>query len=377
MAFSGSLAGKTVTVLSISNTGVTTNVSAVAYRKIQIYYAVTGGTLDNATNHFPYVTVSHLTTEGFTDYRVAYQNAAVYLGSYVRSGTTYDYTWRSDVWEQGSAGSAYYRVHVPEEGVEDYRNGYPLTGNSDRDYERGIAIVPAQDGTQWQYVMVDENKNVCPSNVLATAAQAARVEANVLLAQASMEAQTNAYNQAKAAIDQVADAIASQQVTIFQKDYVYSFGETTSVSTNAHCAIYRFDAKISTTTVGGVSYDVSDVYFGFTEDIGSLSPVSLLKSSLTSSLDWDEALADPMEPQTYSFERGGETYSYCYKMRLYIPHAWNAAFIKVFTEVTASSGDGSVINLIGGMSGGYNGTITVGSETLDVIGGLTMAPEGD
>ena len=373
----GSLEGLSVSVVSSATPGATTNVSARAYRRTQLWYAITGGTLDNATNHFPFIKVRYLSADGMTEPVVAFQDPAVYLGAWTQGGTTYQQTWRSDCWVRSDAGSAYFTANVPVEGDETYKGGYPLSGNADSDYARGIAVLVSQGGDDVQYVTVDEMGNVTPSNVLATAAMAAEVEAKVLLAEASAAAQTNAYMQATEAVNEIARALTDRQVTIYQDDYVYSFGEVVSVSTNCKCRVYRFDAKVAESTVGGVQYERSDVYFGFTEDIGSLSPVAWLKSTLSTDLDWDEALVDEIQPQQYSFERDGESYSHCYLLRVYVPKAWNAAFIKVFTEVTSGTGDGSHIDFIGGAAGGYNGVVDFGGQTLQVKGGFIMAPGVD
>ncbi len=373
----GSLEGLSVTVVAMTTPGATTNVSARAYRRTQLWYAITGGTLGNATNHFPFIKVRYLSADGMTEPVVAFQDPAVYLGAYSHGGATYQQTWRSDCWIRSDAGSAYFTANVPEEGDETYRGGFPLVGNADADYARGIAVLVSQGGDDVQYVTVDEHGTVTPSNVLATAAMAAEVEARLLLAEASAAAQTNAYMQAREAVNEIARAITDRQVTIYQDDYVYSFGEVVSVSTNCKCRIYRFDAKVAQATVDGVQYERSDVYFGFTEDIGSLSPVAWLKSTLSADLDWDDALADDIVPQTYSFERDGETYSHCYLLRVYVPKAWNAAFIKVFTAITAGTGDGSRIDIVGGVAGGMTGSVTMGGAEYDVRGGLIMAPPGE
>jgi len=370
----GSLEGLSVTILTLQ-TGGTTNVSARAYRRTQIWYAITGGTLENATNHFPFVKVRYLSSGGMTEPVVAFQDPAEFVGPYSYSGTTYPAAWRSDCWVRSDIGTAYFTVNVPEEGDETYRAGFPLVGNADADYARGISVLVSTGGDDVQYVTVDEHGNVSPSNVLATAAQAAEVEARLLLAEASATAQTNAYMQATEAVNEIARAITDQQVTIYQSDYVYSFGEVVSVSTNCKCRIYRFDAHAASDTRDGIQYWRNDVYFGFTEDIGSLVPLAWLKSSLSGDLDWDEALADPVEAQTYSFERDGETYGHCYLLKVYIPKAWDAAFIKVFTEITSASGDGSHVDFIGGAANGYNGVVDFGGQTITVKGGFLMAPE--
>lgn len=369
------LDGLSVQIVSVQPGQGTTNVSARSYTRTSIHYAVTGGTLENATNYFPYVKTYYLSSSGFSDQAVAFQDAAVFEGPRTVGGRTYQYAWRSDCWVRSDAGTAYFVACVPSEGDETYRNGFPLVGGSDGDYDRGISVLVSQDGDRMQYVTVDENMNVYPSNVLATAAMAAEVEARLLLAEESARAQTNAYTKATEAVNEIARAITDQQVTIYQDDYVYSFGEVVSVSTNCRCRIYRFDAKIAEATIDGMEYFRNDVYFGYTEDIGTLSPVAWIKSSQSGDLDWDDVLADEIVPQTYSFEKDGETYSHCYLLKVYVPKAWNAAFIKVFTEVTSSTGDGSHVDFIGGAQGGFDGTVNFGGLQVEVRGGFLMAPE--
>lgn len=376
---SSGLDGLSVSIVQIVPGSATTNVSARAYRRTSVYYAIAGGTLANPENYFPYVSNYFLGPDGFSERTVAFQDPAVLLENWTFGGTTHPVAWRSDCWTRADAGTAYFVASVPDEGDRTYAAGYPLTGNSDEDYERGISVLVSGAGGDWQYVTVNERGEVSPSNVLATAALAAEVEAKLLMAKQAAEVQSNAYETAKTEVNRIAEAIANAQVTIYQDDYVYSFGEVVSVSTNCLCRVYRFDADVGTTTVDGTRYRMSDVYFGFTEDIGTLNPVALLKSSLAeNSLDWDEALVDDPEPiPGYSFESNGDVYGNCYRTRVYVPLSWNAAFIKIFTKITGATGDGSVVDISGGVAGGLTATVTVGDRRIDFVGGFAMAPEGE
>jgi len=143
----------------------------------------------------------------------------------------------------------------------------------------------AQDG---QYLTVDQRGHISPSNAVATIAQAAATETRLAAAEVAAVAYTNAEAQTEAAVDDLAAAIIGQSLVVYEDDFMYSLGDAIAISTNCHCRVYDFKAKVSQVTVDGQVCDRSWVYFGFTENIGSLNPVAQFKDSLSSDLDWGE-----------------------------------------------------------------------------------------
>lgn len=72
---------------------------------------------------------------------------------------------------------------------------------------------------------------------------------------------------------------------------------------------------------------------------------------------------------------GGDSYDYCYKMSVDIPQTYSAAFIRVYTEITSQVGDGSVLNIVGGIAEGRTETVQWGESTIEFVGGLAVEPE--
>lgn len=229
----------------------------------------------------------------------------------------------------------------------------------------------------WQYVMIDQRGNIFPSNAVATVAQAAATATRLAAAEVAGIAYTNAEAQTKAAVDDLAAAIIGQSLVVYEDDFMYSLGDAVAISTNCHCRVYDFKAKTEQVTAGGVLCDRSWVWFGFTENIGSLNPVAQFKDSLSSEIDWGEIACGTPEAQDHSFVVNGESYEYCYRMSVDIPRTYTAAFLRVYTEITSQVGDGSVLNITGGIAGGMTQTVTWGANTIQFIGGLAVEPEGE
>ena len=240
-----------------------------------------------------------------------------------------------------------------------------------------IIVTPTGEVTsnKLQYVMIDQRGNITPSNAVATIAQAAATETRIAAAEVAAVAYTNSAAQTAEAVDDLAAAIIGQNLVVYEDDFMYSLGDAIAITTNCQCRIYQFDPRVSQVTVDGVLCDRSWVYFGFTENIGSLNPVAQFKDSLTSEIDWGEITCGTPEIQDHSFVIGPDSYDYCYKMSVDIPHTYSAAFLRVYTEITAQVGDGSVLNITGGIAGGRTETVHWGESTIEFVGGLAVEPE--
>lgn len=243
--------------------------------------------------------------------------------------------------------------------------------------EYGITPSGEVSSNRWQYVMIDQRGDIAPSNAVATVTEAAATATRIAAAEVAAVAYTNAEAQTEAAVDDLAAAIIGQNLVVYEDDFMYSLGDAIAISTNCHCRVYRFDAKVSQVTVDDVPCDRSWVYFGFTENIGSLNPVAQFKDSLSSEIDWSEIACGTPEVQDHTFVVNGESYEYCYRMSVDIPRTYTTAFLRVYTEITSQVGDGSVLNITGGIAGGMTQTVTWGANTIQFIGGLAVEPEGE
>ena len=219
---------------------------------------------------------------------------------------------------------------------------------------------------QPRLVTVDAENNISPHGVLATVGDAARIEAQVVANEEAVVAQEAAYAIASNIVDTLVSQIAQQQVVILEDDFVYSLGDANNVSTNCICSIKTYDHTVS----GGNSVDT--LVFGFTEDIGSLNPVGQLKYSLAvDSVDWQEVTCStPVVVPNGTFTRGDVEFSHVYQVTVTYP-AQPSAFIRVYTEITAQTGDGAELDLVGGIAGGWTGTDGDGCR---IVGGLNMGP---
>lgn len=341
-----------------------TNINGTVYVPTDVYWYFNF----DATGYHPIIRYTYVGAPTFPTWKPAIQTVAQNLGPSELDGQYYEYLWYGRCWIEKGV-TPFIQVYVD---LDDYDG----PEEDLRTAKFGAAVKISNPATKRQYVMVDENGNVTPSNVLYTIAKSVTIENELIVARQSAIAQSNAFVSAQKVTADLTEAINNNAVTIYQHDYVYSLGETVTISTNTLCRIYRFDAKQGVYNFDGVDYDASDVYYGFTEDIGSLTPEAKFKDSLGgNTIDWELVLADPPVAQSHSFEANGDVYAYCYKTRLYIPCLYKSMFIKIFTEITAQEGDGSTLDIMGGVKGGFTGTVTYGDTTVEFVGGLAMAPE--
>ena len=238
-----------------------------------------------------------------------------------------------------------------------------------------LALNAADVPAEAQYLMVDQKGNIEPAGAVATIADTVKTETKLAALEVAAVAYTNAAAQTEAAVDDLAKAIIGNSLVVYEDDFIYSLGDAVAISTNCLCRIYKFEAKRETVTIDGEDYDRSFVYFGFTENIGSLNPVAEFKDSLDKELDWGEVICSTPEVQNHTFTHGSDEYAYCYKMSVDIPKEYTAAFIRVFTAITAQVGDGSVLHISGGIAGGLDGEVTLsGGAKVTFKGGLAVVP---
>lgn len=351
--------GAAIAVDGISTTPNYTNINGVAHVRILLDFSCN---FDWMGWH-PFI--QHVTCGGVRS-RLELQDDSVYLGEAIRDGvSSYSYVWHGYcVGYAPSTQTGYYAVSVDTE---------PYDGVGPDEY---YIVTPTSEDApaRMQYVMVDQRGDIWPSNAVATVAQTAATATRLAAAEVAAVAYTNAEAQTQAAVDDLASAIIGQNLVVYEDDFMYSFGDAIAISTNCLCRVYRFDAKTSQVTVDGVLYDRSWVYFGFTENIGNLTPVAQFKDSLSSEIDWSGITCGTPEVQDHSFVAGGDSYDYCYKMSVDIPHTYSAAFIRVYTEITSQVGDGSVLNIVGGIAGGRTETVQWGESTIEFAGGLAVEP---
>jgi hypothetical protein len=238
-----------------------------------------------------------------------------------------------------------------------------------------FALAALADVGEAQYLMVDQKGKIEPAGAVATIADTVKTETKLAALEVAAVAYTNAAAKTEAAVDDLAAAIIGNSLVVYEDDFVYSLGDAIAISTNCKCRVYRFEATKTRVEIDGEQYARSWLYFGFTENIGSLNPVAEFKDSLAKELDWGEVICSTPEVQNHTFTHGTDEYAYCYKMSVDIPVEYEAAFIRVFTAITAQVGDGSVLNISGGIAGGLDGEVTLsGGGKITFKGGLAVVP---
>ena len=212
-------------------------------------------------------------------------------------------------------------------------------------------------------LMVDENGELNSTNAVSTVADLAAAATSALVAEAKADAAADAASKGANMIASVAAAIASSELVVYVKGRVSSFEAGVLFGQDDKIDIYDFKVEHNadgTTTAKARWYS--------TVAIGSSEAYLKWADSLADSATFTDVAADSnvsLGQQTV----GANTYENAYLLTKTFD-TLPQSFFRVGLEPDAPSGDGSTLE-IGGVTGGYTGTIQAG-ETLVVSNGVVI-----
>lgn len=211
-------------------------------------------------------------------------------------------------------------------------------------------------------LMVDENGNLNSTNAVTTVADLAAAATASVVADAKAEAARQATDKGTNMIASVASAIAASELVVYVRGRVSSFDAAVLFGPDDKIDIYDFaveDNADGTKTAKAWWYS--------TVAIGNSDACLLWADSLTNktftAVDADSNVS--LGQQTV----GSNTYQNAYIMTKTFDDM-PQSFFRVSLEPDTPSGDGSTLE-IGGVSGGYTGTVQAG-ETLVVSNGVVI-----
>lgn len=221
-------------------------------------------------------------------------------------------------------------------------------------------------------IMVDENGNINVPNVLATTAQLTTNETMLVLAQAAADAAERAAYEGTNIVQGVVSSIMASQLVIYRRGFNDSFGTITVFSPDDDVIITGISLPDIITDDGLLAVDIQ---YASTLDVASVAPGFLYSSTCVRKSDMEEMSSsniDPPEPiQSEIITREGKTFSYSYKVRIWCPQE-DAGFFCLYMDADEPDGDGSAVNLVGGVKGGFTGTFRYGDKNLEYEGGFLM-----
>lgn len=219
-------------------------------------------------------------------------------------------------------------------------------------------------------VMVDQAGRVNAPEVLATTAQLATNEVQVIAAAESARVAEKTAIEATNAVQSVVSAIVNNEVVVYRSGFNDSFGSVVLISENAKLMIYNF---VPGQDNGGTR--THQIYYALNEDIGAVKPIIRASSTLADfpGDDFtpvaDSSVTDPVVQAGEFTDRDGNKYTFLYRIDVTVP-SHGQYFFKVYVDGDTPSGDGYTFDVKNGITGGLSETVTWGDKRLTFTGGL-------
>lgn len=224
--------------------------------------------------------------------------------------------------------------------------------------------------TSNKVVMVSEAGEINAPEVLATTAQLATNEVQVIAAAKAAEVAEKTAIDATNTVQDVVLAIIENNVVVYRSGITDSFGVVVSISDSCKCFVSKF-------TPGTPNGDTTThtLRYGLTEDIGAIKPKIRAKDSLDAFSDVapldDASVSDPVAVQDSYIDEDNNEYKYFYEVQITVPTK-SAYFFRVVVEADTPSGDGYTFDIKNGVSGGVTANVVFGEHTLVYRGGLLV-----
>lgn len=224
--------------------------------------------------------------------------------------------------------------------------------------------------TSNKVVMVSEEGKVNAPEVLATTAQLATNEVQVIAAAKAAQVAEQTAIEATNTVQDVVTAIIENNVVVYRSGINDSFGVVVAISPNCKCYISKFTPGVpngDTTT--------HTIRYGLTEDIGAIKPKIRAYDSLSGFDDVapleDVAVTDPVMVSDTFVDEDNNEYKYFYEVKVTVPVS-DKYFFRVIVEADTPSGDGFTFDIKNGVSGGLTTEVEFGDRVLVFRGGLLV-----
>lgn len=228
-------------------------------------------------------------------------------------------------------------------------------------------------GETRKVLMVDEDGNVNAPETLATTAQLAANETAIMIADAKASGAAEAAKEGTNLVADVVSQIMANELVVYRKGFTDSFSSAILLSEDDRLVITKFEPHKATNG----ELVAHDITYAITADVGSIKPLIKTRLSLT---DGDftalpNSQVGDVEPVagTYTDEDGTE-YSNIYKVRFWCNDS-ERTFFTVYLNGGTPEGDGSVLNITGGIQGGKSAVVDWGGNRLTFKGGLLVGVE--
>ena len=203
---------------------------------------------------------------------------------------------------------------------------------------------------QGQMLMINERGKIVPEGYAVGISDIAEAVASQKVVQATATVVREAQKAAAEEVDTVVDSLLGVNAYAYCDDFVESLGGAASVSTNAQCRIIQFQVGTVREIIDGVSYSRCDIYYYFSEPMNQTPYVQMmptLEGGATN--EWTKVeLQNTQALGTYVHQ--GVTYENAYLSYVWTLTELEQTFYRVNCEIKAAAGDGTVFDVVGGIT---------------------------
>jgi len=208
-------------------------------------------------------------------------------------------------------------------------------------------LAPYQQG---QKLMVDERGKIVPEGYAVGISDIAEAVASQQVVQATATVVREAQKAAADEVDAVVDSLLGVNGYAYVDDFVESLGGAATVSTNATCRIIAFNVGTVRETVDGVSYSRCDLYYYFSEPMNQ-TPYVVMMPTLEGGATNEWTRVELQNTQSLgTYVLNGVTYENAYLSYVWTLTELEKTFYRVKCEISAAAGDGSLFDVVGGIS---------------------------
>lgn len=239
----------------------------------------------------------------------------------------------------------------------------------------GVILVLPLMADEMQVLMVDQRGRINVPGVLATTAEMTTNANMIAIADAEARAAKKAAAAATNLVNEVVTDIANSHLVVYRRGFTTSFASTVFLSADDKLLIVGLDPfAAGSKDVDGATYYGHKIRYALTTAVGPVKPVVKARDSLVHGdyVAIDDTLVDtPTSVAGTYTATDGTVYEGVYEVTFWQQEADRGFYIMTLTGDTPD-GDGSVLDIHGGILGGYTGEEQFGDKRLVFRGGFCV-----
>lgn len=222
-------------------------------------------------------------------------------------------------------------------------------------------------------LMVDEHGEINEPAALATTADMAAIKAATITAEEKAHAASTAAAHGTNLISDIVADIGRNELVVYRHGYTDGISGAQVLDPDAKLATTEFKPLAEQNAAGLKAFSISYALKNSTEFIGQ--PLIRWRGALDDGTDFEPIEAANIEPVTRLdgswTDANGIIYQYQYQTKFF-DEAGDKGFYLVTLIPDDAAGDGSAMELTGGVKGGFTGSFNWGGHELEIVGGVVV-----